>query len=465
MKLVLALATLLSVASFSTAAIATKAPVPTRNRFNGVCSSDEECAPFPGTVCVFILSGDYTQGKCTPNYGKRPVCRGGQAGLCPSYQDPSSGYLNTQCVLIDKAMQPATDTDAIVPVNKPTTAAADPDATPADSGAKPSVTPAKTAASRFLAADPTTAVASDPTTTPKKTTAAPAADGTDVPADEPTTGPTTPKKTTAAPLDDSTVAPDEGSTTADGTVSRIPVKDQPCPSDPTLVLADPKCWFTTAFKNTTLTVQYKCVDYDMCLSQSAYAQEPQTIKEEYCRPKGCANSAIDVMLPRVYACRCYAGYTGTKCEKSDPTGECDVDCGQGGACIDNKCSCFDGFIGKNIRCDKCTSNKACENNNTCNIDTGKCDCKNGFNGETCGGKLDICAGVTCSGGGFPDGRSGKTCTCLCPKCAAGTTCMQCGGANGRDCSTCPASARPSSGTPTLSVAIMTLIMAILAVLF
>ncbi|EQC37120.1 hypothetical protein SDRG_05347 [Saprolegnia diclina VS20] len=480
MKLVLALATLLSVASLSSGAIATKAPVPTRDRFNGVCSNDEECAKFPGTVCVFILSGDYTQGKCTPNYGTRPVCRGGQAGLCPSYQDPSSGYLNTQCVLVDKAMQPATDTDAIVPVNKPTTAAAEPDATPAASGAKPSATPGKTAASRFLAADPTTVVVSDPTTAPKKTTAAPAADGTTAPADVPTTGPTSPKKTTAAPIVDSTVASGSGSTAADGTVSRIPVKDQPCPSDPTLVLADPKCWFTTPFKNTTLTVQYKCVDYDMCLSQSAYAQEPQLTKEAYCRPAGCvtgakslcnnrgtcqANSAIDVVLPRVYACRCYAGYTGTKCEKSTPSGECDVDCGQGGACVDNKCSCFEGFIGKNIRCDKCTSDKACENGNKCNTDTGKCECKNGFNGETCGGKLDICAGVTCSGGGFPDGRSGKTCTCLCPKCAAGTTCKTCGGTDGRDCSTCPASARLNSGASTLSVAIMTLIMAVLAVLF
>ncbi|EQC37119.1 hypothetical protein SDRG_05346 [Saprolegnia diclina VS20] len=66
---------------------------------------------------------------------------------------------------------------------------------------------------------------------------------------------------------------------------------------------------------------------------------------------------------------------------------------------------------------------------------------NGFNGPTCGGKLDICAGVTCSGGGYTSGASGKACTCFCPKCPAGTTCTACGGADGRDCSTCPASTR------------------------
>ncbi|OQR93226.1 hypothetical protein ACHHYP_02759 [Achlya hypogyna] len=67
----------------------TKAPVPTLNRFNGVCKKDADCKAFPGTVCVQIVSGDYSQGKCTPNYGTKPVCRGGQAGLCPSYQDAS----------------------------------------------------------------------------------------------------------------------------------------------------------------------------------------------------------------------------------------------------------------------------------------------------------------------------------------------------------------------------------------
>ncbi|KDO31597.1 hypothetical protein SPRG_03526 [Saprolegnia parasitica CBS 223.65] len=402
---VLALVAAIALAS---AATTTKSPVPTLDRFNGVCSSDEECAKFPGTVCVFILSGDYSQGKCTPNYGTRPVCRGGQAGLCPSYQDPSAGYLNTQCVLIDKAMQPATDTDAIVPV-----------------ATKNGSTPATV---RFLL------VAANETTEP--------------------------------PL-----ASVSASGSGDGTVVRTPVKDQPCPTNPSLSLADPKCWFTTSYQNTTLTVQYKCVDYDMCLTQSAYSQESQKVKEAYCRPQGCvtgdkslcnnrgtcqANSAIDVMLPRKYACRCYAGFTGTQCEKSDGTADCDVDCGQGGACIDNKCSCYKGYVGKNIRCDKCTSNDACENGNTCTIDTGKCDCKNGFNGPTCGGKLDICAGVTCSGGGYTSGASGKTCTCFCPKCPAGTTCTPCGGANGRDCSTCPASTLLSSGSVTPMVGLAAL---------
>nr|AIG56163.1 secreted protein [Achlya hypogyna] len=473
----LCVAALLSVASLSSAAKATKKPVPVRDRFNGVCEKDSDCKKFPGTVCVKILTGDYTQGKCTPNYGKRPVCRGGQAGLCPSYQDPSAGYLNTQCVLIDKAMQPATDTDAIVPVDKPAASGT----TPAASGAPAAATtaapgttaaPAKTAAGRFLAATVETTTTAAPGTT--------AAAGTTEAPSETTVKPSgttaTPKKTTAAPVDSGSASESESGSGSDGTIDRTPVKDQECPTDTSLKLADPKCWFNTPYKNTTLTVQYRCVDYDMCLEQSAYSQESQTVKEAYCRPANCvtgpkslcnnrgtcqANSPIDMMLPRTYACRCYAGFTGTKCEKTDGTAECDVDCGFGGACTDNKCDCFEGFVGKNLRCDKCTSNAACENDNKCNIDTGKCACGPGFNGDTCGGKLDVCAGVVCKNGGFIDSSSGKTCQCNCPKCPAGTKCQTCGGADGRDCSTCPA---VESGASAISIMSTTLVMAVAAML-
>nr|AIG56164.1 secreted protein [Achlya hypogyna] len=380
--------------STALAAPATTAPVPTLNRFNGVCKKDADCKAFPGTVCVQIVSGDYSQGKCTPNYGTKPVCRGGQAGLCPSYQDPSLGYLNTQCVLIDKAMQPATDTDAIVPVSKDNATTV----TPSSS----SLSPATTAASSKTPLVPATTATTLRYLLVSETNA-----------------------TTAPPTSSSGSASSSG-----GPAPRTPLKAQACPTNPSLTLADPACWFTTEYQNTTRTVQYQCVDYDMCLSQSL------------CNNRGTcqANAAIDVMLPRTYSCRCYAGFTGTKCEKSDGTADCDVDCGQGGACIDNKCSCYAGYVGKNLRCDKCTSNAACENNNTCNLEAGTCTCAAGFIGPSCGGKSSVCAGITCSHGGFIDASSGKTCQCNCPKCSAGTACTRCGGENGTDCSTCPASA-------------------------
>nr|AIG55542.1 secreted protein [Thraustotheca clavata] len=450
---------LMTVAVTLAAAATTKKPVPTLNRSNGVCLTDADCKPFPGTVCVQIVSGDYSQGKCTPNYGTRPVCRGGQAGLCPSYQDASLGYVNTQCVLVNKASQAATDTDAVVPVSKAnsttkaTSGSGSADTAATTAPTKVTKTVAPTAAARFLAV---------------------AANATVAPAKNVTT------KTTAPPVSASSSG-SAATTSGSGSAvaqTRTPVKSQPCPTDDSLVLADPGCWFNTDFQNTTITVQYKCVDYNMCLSQSAYSQAASSASEAYCRPKGCvtgeqslcnnrgtcqANSIRNQMLPSVYSCRCYAGYTGTMCEKTDSTADCDVDCGLGGACVDNMCSCYNGYLGKNIRCDKCTSNVACENSNKCNLDTGKCSCTNGYNGPTCGGKLDICAGVKCSGGGYTH-STGSSCQCLCPRCQAGSSCETCGGLNGTDCSTCSASAT-FSGSNQVSISIGLGLLMLVAALF
>jgi hypothetical protein len=414
---------LLCAVTTSTFAVTKKPSIPVRDKEAGKCLKDSDCKAYPGTVCILITIGDYTTGKCTPNYGTRPVCRGGQAGLCPQYQSSTAGYLNTQCVLVDKSMQPATDSDIVVPSNRPTES---PDltdtiaTTPANSTLKTTTIPSVTA--RFLA---------------------------DIVAPVENNG-------TALADSNTTIPPSSGSDSASGSgldsgglkapAPRTPVKDLPCPSDEGLSLSDPKCWFGTSYKNKTITVQYRCVDYDMCLSQSAASAGASKDSQEYCRPKNCVtgtqqlcnnrgtcqgNDPINAMDPKGYTCRCYAGYTGLKCDKTQNTKDCDVDCGLGGACIDNMCSCYEGFLGKDIRCSKCTSDKACENGNKCNLETGKCDCKDGYVGDTCGGKLSNCAGVKCTDGGFPDDTT-KTCSCNCPRLVQGAK-IPC---DGLDCSRC-----------------------------
>ncbi|KAF0713365.1 hypothetical protein As57867_004371, partial [Aphanomyces stellatus] len=94
--------------AFAAAQATPKPSPPARVKNAGACDTDADCKTFPGTVCVLFSQGDFVSGKCTPNYAKKPVCRGGQSGLCPQYQDPTQGYLNTQCVLVDKAQQPGT---------------------------------------------------------------------------------------------------------------------------------------------------------------------------------------------------------------------------------------------------------------------------------------------------------------------------------------------------------------------
>ncbi|KAF0713363.1 hypothetical protein As57867_004369, partial [Aphanomyces stellatus] len=229
-----------------------------------------------------------------------------------------------------------------------------------------------------------------------------------------------------------------------------------------------------------IQAQYRCVDYSMCLEQAWTSAAAEVDKETYCRPKGCVSGdrqlcnnrgtcqTTDPFQPLSsmgYSCRCYTGFNGTKCEGTQDD-SCDVDCGVGGACINRQCVCYAAYQGKDIRCAKCTSNAACENNNKCNIDTGKCMCAEGFVGLTCGGKLDNCAGVTCPNGGSPF-NDGKFCKCKCAQCTAGNNCPVCGGLDSRDCSSttggCPVPVL--ANTASLSVVIGSTVAAAIVFMF
>ena len=61
-----------------------------------LCSSDIDCSlQWNNTLCLEVNVFGETTMKCTPD---KPACRGASAGLCPSYQPPSMGYLNPQCI-------------------------------------------------------------------------------------------------------------------------------------------------------------------------------------------------------------------------------------------------------------------------------------------------------------------------------------------------------------------------------
>ncbi|KAF0713364.1 Aste57867_4382 [Aphanomyces stellatus] len=437
----------------------------------GACATDDDCVNFPGTVCVQYYTGSpvVTRGKCTANYGQKPACRGAQSGLCPQYYDTTLGYMSTQCVLVDRAQQGSTGMDAVVPVNRKTTAPPTADGT--DAGTTPSSGGTTTGGTKPAVTNATKVPAATNATKPAARRLAATVTTTAAPVDTTTTdGTEDPDLTPAAPP------------TADTDTSAI--KAQACPSDKGLNWDDPNCWLTTALLNRTIVGQYRCVDTTNCAAMAWASQLGSKDRNAYCQPKACVTGTNQLcnnrgtcqvndpktqpMAAAEYTCRCGVGSTGTKCEKSS-SNTCDVDCGFGGQCVDRACTCFAPFSGKgsDSRCTKCTKNAACFNNGTCDTDSGKCVCGEGFFGPTCAGKVDNCAGVACANGGQPY-VSGTSCKCKCAQCTAAGVCPDCGGPDSRDCSSttgsCPVMLI-SSHAPSLSAIVGTTVAAAIVFMF
>ncbi|KAL3668192.1 hypothetical protein V7S43_007052 [Phytophthora oleae] len=142
-------------------------------------------------------------------------------------------------------------------------------------------------------------------------------------------------------------------------------------------------------------------------------------------------------------CMCYAGFEGDMCS-TEVSNACDVDCGTGGDCVDGECVCKEGFDGKeydgkqgkaNQRCTLCTNDLACQYNNTCNTDTGKCVRAAGYSGDTCGAVEDACTTTSCGEGDCQVLTNGSA-ACYCPSCSP--SCALCDMLSNYtfDCSTC-----------------------------
>lgn len=78
-------------------------------------------------------------------------------------------------------------------------------------------------------------------------------------------------------------------------------------------------------------------------------------------------------------CECSDGYSGENCENYDPCW--DVTCQNGGECVDGTCECPGGYSGPECEVFDPCWDVTCLNQGTC-VD-GTCDCALGFEGDSC----------------------------------------------------------------------------------
>lgn len=378
------------------------------------CTSDAYCEKkFPGTVCISVDNYGETTRKCTPDTEERPACRGAQPGLCPSYQSAEIGFLNTQCIFVAK------DTaEAIAATIAGSSSSSEESSSSESSSEATSEATSESASSsgsgsaRRLATSSASASAS---------ASADASAETDATIESSGSGSATVGSSSSSSSGTAT-------TTGTGANSYAKVK----------------------IGNATVTGQFVCVDVADCLNK---AYDTDSCFPSACGSSGdinqcnnqgtCTYASIQKMSSR--SCACYAGFDGSKCSKTI-SGACDVDCGLGGDCVDGECSCkagwdgeeYDGKQGKpDQRCTKCTNDLACQNDNSCNTETGKCVCSPGYSGTTCGATEDSCVKTTCSGEGECQLFDNGTAACYCPICDP--ECSLCNTTNNSsewDCSLC-----------------------------
>lgn len=357
------------------------------------CESDKDCQKkYPDTACIEVDNyGDIVR-KCTPNTKTRPACRGGQPGLCPSYQSETQGYLNAHCVF---TAEDGDDEEG-----------GGDDSTPDDESKESSKDSSKKASTDG-------SKETEPTKKPSRILA------------------TSSKSKSASASED---ASGSGSKPKSSSTSGGAAKN----NGKTAKVKIGKEWVTGKFI---------CIDISDCENKAA---DPTTCEPKECGSPGskqqcnyqgtCTYGSIQTMSKR--KCMCYKGFAGEKCQQ-EISNECDVDCGPGGDCKSGKCTCKAGWNGKkpdgyskpigkpSKRCAKCTSDNACENDNPCNVETGKCDCKAGFFGPVCGGTEDSCVKKDCGDGYCQVEKNGSS-ACYCPLCDP--ECVRC---KDKKCTTCP----------------------------
>lgn len=356
------------------------------------CETDAECeSSFPGTACISVDNyGDVVR-KCTPNTKERPACRGGQPGLCPSYQSEEVSYLNAHCVFVAKDSAEAETTSS----SSASGASASASASGSGSAAK---------RERFLltAAD----LASSKATVETVTASGSGSGGTAV-------------GDSSGSESSSSAAPGENK----GSYAIVTINKK------------------------SVTGQFVCIDVSDCENKAYDTStcEPTTCgspgSKMQCNNHGtCTYKSIQTMSKR--SCMCYKGFQGDKCQQ-EVSSECDVDCGMGGDCVDGECVCKKGWDGKKYkgkqgkpsqRCTKCTNDQACQNGNACDIETGACVCSPGYFGKTCGATEDSCTNKNCYTGTCQVLTNGSS-ACFCPLCSP-----ECDLCPTKDCSTCPSGA-------------------------
>lgn len=344
-----------------------------------MCETDADCeAKFPGTACISVDNyGDIVR-KCTPNTKERPACRGGQPGLCPSYQNEQVGYLNAHCVFVAKDSTGSSKTAS------------------SSSGSS-----ATTKRDRFLlmAADMASSKASAGSKAGSKASAT-VGDGS--------SGGSAAVGNTGTNM---------------GTYAKVTIGK-------TVITGEFVCIDVSDCEN-------KAADPTTC--EPVTCGSPGSKMQ--CNNHGtCTYKSIQTMSKR--SCMCYSGYMGDKCQTEISNAcdvDCGLggDCVDG-ACVCKKG--WDGKKYKdkqgkpNQRCTKCTNDLACENGNPCDLATGACVCNPGYFGPTCGATEDSCTNKNCYTGKCQVLGNGSS-ACFCPLCSP--TCEMC---KTKDCSTCPSAA-------------------------
>ncbi|KAL7683064.1 putative EGF-like domain-containing protein [Plasmopara halstedii] len=213
---------------------------------------------------------------------------------------------------------------------------------------------------------------------------------------------------------------------------------------------DSNALHTVTIDGESVSGQFVCLDVSDCANKAADPStcEPATCQsptsKEVCTYHGTCTYKNKKKIDK-RSCMCYAGFEGDKCEK-EISNACDVDCGTGGDCINGECVCKKGFDGEeydgkqgkpNQRCTRCTNDLACQNGNTCNIETGKCICGPGYTGDTCGATEDSCTTRTDCGIGACQVLTNGSSACFCPKCSPSCDLCEINFDASFDCSTCP----------------------------
>jgi hypothetical protein len=342
------------------------------------CTSDAYCEKtFPGTVCISVNNYGDVISKCTPNTAKRPACRGATPGLCPSYQSADIGYLNAYCVFVSEENL--------------------------------SLSSSGSGSSR------------------RRLTSEASSSGS----------------TSAAGSSDSAA-----SASASSTSTTISESGSGNSSSSSTSSSDADALYTATIDGEEVRGQFVCLDVSDCENKAA---DPSTCyptacgssdSKEQCTYQGtCTYKSKKKITKRT--CMCYAGFEGDMCS-TEVSNACDVDCGTGGDCVDSECVCKEGFDGEeydgkqgkaNERCTLCTNDLACQHNNTCNTDTGKCVCAAGYSGDTCGAVEDACTTTDCGDGDCQVLTNGSA-ACYCPTCSPSCTLCDMDSTYTFDCSTC-----------------------------
>lgn len=368
------------------------------------CDSDSYCEErYPGTACISVNNYGDVVSKCTPNTAKRPACRGAQPGLCPSYQSADIGFLNAHCVFVSEENLSLSGSGS--------------------GRRRRLMSAASNSSSEGASGNGTEDLDKEISFTDSSITADSASEDTTT------------------------------TTTGSGATAM----------------------YTVTIEGEEVSGQFICLDVSDCANKAA---DPSTCEptacqaptsQEVCTYHGtCTYKNKEKITKRT--CMCYAGFEGDKCEK-EVSNACDVDCGTGGDCEDGECVCKEGFNGEeyggkqgkpNQRCTLCTNDLACQNDNACNIETGKCICGPGYTGATCGATEDSCTTRMDCGLGACQVLTNGSSACFCPTCSP--TCSLCDMNMDAtfDCSTCATGAAPSTQSSKLLVFILVLLAVMLA---